>query len=147
GGAHWELDQRGLVGAETFAHAGSTKRRVYTYDGRGVLTSATTGGDVASYSYTASGLPDTISDLVSTRAVHHVSDQLAVDGVTYVWDTAGRVVAKGDWTFTYGPNGQLTRAMRSGRQIDFSYDEGDQRLLKRVDGVPVRANVAGGVLT
>jgi len=39
-------------------------------------------------------------------------------------------------------NGQLTHASRPGLQLDFVYDDGNQRLLKRVDGVPVRADVA-----
>jgi YD repeat-containing protein len=41
------------------------------------------------------------------------------------WDAAGRVISKGAWTFTYGPSGQLARATRPGRQLDFVYDEGD----------------------
>ncbi|MGN6104310.1 MAG: RHS repeat-associated core domain-containing protein [Kofleriaceae bacterium] len=147
GGVHWELDPRGLVAAETYAHDATTHRRSYHYDGRGMLTGATTGADVASYSYTASGLPDRITDQLGTRSVRRAGALQTVDGVTYTWDAAGRVVGKGAWTFEYGPGGQLAHARRPGRQIDFLYDEHDERLLKRVDGVPVRASVAGGVLT
>jgi RHS repeat-associated protein len=57
------------------------------------------------------------------------------------------VIGKGDWTFDYSASGQIRRASRVGRQIDFIYDDDNQRLLKRVDGVPVRAEVAGGILT
>ncbi|MGN6111283.1 MAG: RHS repeat-associated core domain-containing protein, partial [Kofleriaceae bacterium] len=147
GGVHWELDARGLVDAETYAHDATTHRRSYHYDGRGMLTGANTGADVASYSYTASGLPDSITDQLGTRSVRRGGDQLTVDGVVYTWDAAGRVVGKGAWTFEYGPDGQLAHARRPGRQVEFLYDEHNERLLKCVDGVPVRASVAGGVLT
>jgi RHS repeat-associated protein len=147
GGAHWDVDPRGLISAETYVHGATTTRRDYAYDGRGALLRATTSTDVASYTYTTSGLPDTISDLAGARSVHRVGDTLTVGGVTYRWDPAGRVVTKGDWAFEYGASGQIAHARRPGRQIDFVYDDADQRLLKRVDGVPVRAEVAGGILT
>ena len=143
----WDRDARGLIAGETYTQGATLTRRDYGYDGRGALTTATTGGDVARYGYTASGLPDTISDAAGARAVHRSSDRLTVGGVGYTWDALGRVVGDGDWTFSYGASGQLARASRAGRQIDFVYDDNDQRLLKRVDGVPVRASVAGGVLT
>jgi len=147
GGTHWERDPRGLISAETYLHGSTTTRRDYSYDGRGALTRATTGADVANYAYTASGLPDTISDIAGARSVHHVSDRLTVGDDVYAWDAAGRVIGKGEWTFDYGGNGQFTHASRPGRQLDYVYDDGNQRLLKRVDGVPVRADVAGAVLT
>jgi RHS repeat-associated protein len=147
GGVDWERDPRGLIKAEVYTNGTATTRRTYGYDGRGQLTSATAGGDNATYSYTASGLPDTIEDTLGARSVHHSSDTLTVGDVTYTWDAAGRVCGKGAWSFGYGPSGQLTHASRPGRDVDFVYDEADQRILKRVDGVPVRASVAGGVLT
>jgi RHS repeat-associated protein len=147
GGVQWQRDPRGLVAAETYTNGTATTLRSYGYDGRGALTSAVSGGAAASYTYTASGLPDSISDVAGARSVHRTSDSLTVGDVAYTWDAAGRVTGKGDWTFEYGANGQLTHASRTGRQIDFVYDDGNQRLLKKVDGVPVRAEVAGGVLT
>ena len=147
GAVHWERDRRGLVNAETYVNGSTTTRRGYTYDGRRALTSATTPTDVASYTYTASGLPDSISDAAGTRSVHHTSQTLAVGDIAYTWDAAGRVIGKDDWTFDYGPNGQLAHATHPGRRLDFVYDDSNNRLLKRVDGVPVRADVAGGVLT
>lgn len=147
GGVHWDHSTRGLIRDEIYTQNATTSRRDYVYDGRGALTSATMGSDIATYSYTASGLPDTISDTAGSRSVQHTSSQLTVGDVSYTWDAAGRVVAKGEWTFQYGANGQLDHASRSSRDIDFVYDEADQRILKRINGVPVRANVAGGVLT
>ena len=147
GGVRWDRDPRGQVADEIYSLGTTRTRRDYGYDGRGALTSATTGGDVTSYGYTASGLPDTIHDAVSTRAVHRSASQLTVDGTGYTWDAAGRVIGDGAWTFRYGAGGQLRGASRPGRQIDFVYDDTDQRILKLVDGVPVRGNVAGGVVT
>jgi RHS repeat-associated protein len=147
GGVRWDRDPRGLIADEIYTYNATTTRRDYDYDGRGALTTAITGSDAASYSYTASGLPDMIHDAVSTRSVHRSAGQLTVDGNSYTWDAAGRVVSDGHWTFRYGADGQLRSANRPGRQIDFVYDDNDQRLLKRVDGVPVRGNVVGGVLT
>ena len=147
GGVHWDRDPRGLVAGETYDHGTATSRRDYTYDGRSELITATTGGDVASYTYTASGLPDQITDAAGTRSVHRTAGALTVGDVAYTWDASGRVAAKDAWTFGYGPHGQLSHAHRPGRDIDYVYDDGNQRILKRVDGVPVRADVAGGVLT
>jgi RHS repeat-associated protein len=221
GGIHWDRDPRGLVAAETFDRGPTTTRRDYTYDGRGALiraASPTDPADLATYSYTPSGLPSTITDLAGTRTIHPgplgggtttagpasggdaltaslgTSSRLAIGGststrghraiggaqpgdafvatgdrtsnataiaappeddpgpltvgdTTYTFDAAGRVVTKAPWTFTYGASGQLLRASRPGRQLDYTYDDADQRLLKRVDGVPVRADLAGGILT
>jgi RHS repeat-associated protein len=147
GGVHWDRDARGLISDETYSHSATSTRRDYGYDGRGALTTTTTSGEVAQYTYTASGLPDTISDPAGARSVHRTGNQLTAGGVVYSWDSAGRMVGAGDWTYSYGADGQLDGASRPGRQIEFVYDDGDQRLLKRVEGVPVRANVAGGVLT
>jgi RHS repeat-associated protein len=148
GGVQWERDPRGLVAAETYTNATTTTRCDYTYDGRGALLSAAAGAELASYTYTTSGLPDSISDLAGTRSVHHLtSNHVTAGDVAYTWDAAGRVVGKGEWSFDYGANGQLSHASRPGRQLEFVYDDANQRLLKRIDGVPVRADVAGGVLT
>jgi RHS repeat-associated protein len=147
GSMHWDRDPRGLIAVETYVNGATTTRRDYSYDGRGALTRASTATNVASYTYTASGLPDSISDTAGTRTVRHTSETLAVGDASYTWDAAGRVIAKNEWRFDYGANGQLAHASRPGRQIDFVYDDGNNRLLKRVDGAPVRATVAGGVLT
>src|SRR5687767_8725941 len=50
-------------------------------------------------------------------------------------------------TIAYGPSGQFADARRPGRAIDYVYDEGDRCVLKRIDGVPVRAEVAGRILS
>jgi RHS repeat-associated protein len=147
GGTHWDRDPRGLVKAETYDHGTTTTRRDYDYDGRGSMTRSTTGGEILNYDYTASGLPSTITSATGSRSVRRLSRALTVSDTAYTWDANGRVVGKGEWTFEYGANGQLTRASRPGRQIEFVYDDANQRLFKRIDGHPVRANVAGGVLT
>jgi RHS repeat-associated protein len=147
GGVHWERDARGLIASETYSHGAATTLRTYRYDGRGALLRSEAPGATATYTYTASGLPASAIDALGTRTVHRDGATLAVGDVMYGWDAAGRVVARGDWSFTYGPSGQIRRAVRPGRQIDFVYDDDNHRLLKRVNGVPVRADVADGVLT
>lgn len=147
GGVTWERNSRGLIAAETYIRGGNTTRREYGYDGRGAVLRAAVGSDVATYTYTASGLPNSVSDLAGPRVVHRTTQSLMVGNQLYTWDASGRVVGKGEWSLSYGANGQLVHASRPGRSIDFVYDEANRRLLKRVDGVPVRAEVAGGVLT
>jgi RHS repeat-associated protein len=147
GAVHWDRDPRGLIGGETYNHRSTELRRNYVYDGRGALLRATTGSEVARYTYTASGMPNSITDKRGQRTVRRTSNTLTVGALTYVWDTAGRVVGKGDWSLAYGANGQVSHATRTGRRLDFVYDEVGNRLLKLVNGAPVRADVAGGVLT
>ena len=147
GAVHWDRDARGLIRTETVSRGTEDTHRDYTYDGRGQLTRAATGADVASYTYTASGLPDTIDDPVAARAAPRFAGKAGPGDPGDRRDSAGRVIGKGEWTFSYGANGQISRATRAGRQIDFVYDETNQRLLKRVDGAAVRAEVAGGVVT
>jgi RHS repeat-associated protein len=147
GGVRWDRDARGLVATETYTQDASQTQRDYSYDGRGALTRSAATNDIATYTYTASGLPDTVSDAVGSRSVHRAGSTLAVGDVTYTWDAAGRVSGKGHWSFRYGASGQISRASQPGRDIDYVYDEADHRLLKRVNGTPVRAEVAGGVLT
>jgi RHS repeat-associated protein len=92
-------------------------------------------------------MPQTISDARGARTVRRTGRTLWVGDVRYTWDAAGRLVGKGEWTYAYGASGQLETAQRPGRTVTYVYDETGARLLKRVDGVPVRAEVAGGVLT
>ena len=147
GGVHWTLDPRGLVATETYDHGATTTRRDYSYDARGSLTQATTGDQIASYAYRPSGLIESIRDAAGSRSLRRSPGAISGDAGPYTWDRAGRVIGKDGWSFEYGGNGQIARATRPGRVIDYAYDEGDSRLLKRVDGVPVRAEVASGVLT
>jgi RHS repeat-associated protein len=147
GGVHWERDARGLIASETYSTGATTTQRTYGYDGRGALILSTTPQATATYSYAPSGLPDSITDALGTRTVRRDGATLAVGDVVYAWDTAGRVIAKDGWSFRYGPSGQISHAERAGRQIDYVYDDENHRLLKRVDGVPVRADAADGVLT
>jgi RHS repeat-associated protein len=143
GSLHIDLDSRGHIVAETYTHGDGETRRDYTYDGRGELTRAATHSETIAYGYTASGVLDSVDNGAGARS----GDPKRALFAGYTRDAAGRVTGKGAWTFDYGGNGQLVRARRTGRLIDFVYDDANRRLLKRVDGVPVRADVAGGVLT
>jgi RHS repeat-associated protein len=147
GSVHWQRNERGLIASESYALGATSTENTYSYDARGTLTQATNGDDRLSYSYQASGLLATVSDGAGTRSVARPANRLVLDGGTYLWDSSGRLARKGDWTFDYGASGELIHASRVGRQLDFVYDESGNRLLKKIDGTPVRANVAGGVLT
>lgn len=146
GGVRWQLDPRGLVASETFTQAGPPVRRDYAYDGRRQLVAAAVGGTTSSYSYTASGLPATVQDELGARVVHRSGRTQWIGELLYTWDAAGRLIGKGEWSFSYGPSGQLETAQRPGRTVSYVYDEAGARLLKRVDGAPVRAEVGGGIL-
>jgi len=145
--SRWSLDARGLIASESVERDGSNEARSYGYDARGFLT-AVDGPDVSDrYTYTASGLPQTIEDAAGARTVHKSGSELVVGGTTYRWDAAGRVVTRGDLTLHYGPDGEIDRATRPGREVGYVYDESGMRVLKLVDGAPAMAWLAGGVLT
>ena len=146
-GVHWDRDERGLVEGETYTAHGAATTRSYGYDPRGTLISAQSAAELATYSYTASGLPASATDSTGSRTVHRTGDHLMVGGVSYAWDAVGRVIQRGAWSYRYGASGELVHASGPGRELDFAYDETNQRVLKRVGGVPVRAEVGGGVVT
>ena len=148
GGVAWRLDNRGKIAAETFTAAGNPDQRDYSYDARGFLVGAHDDAGTASYSYDHSGLPDAVTDVAGPRNVHRQGATLDVGGVTYRWDSLGRVVQKGDLALEYGANGELERAHRAGGpMITYVSDEAGARVLKLVDGVPALAYVGAGVLT
>jgi len=152
GGVEWDVDQRGLIAGETFSAglAGQVRanQRRYGYDARGFLVDATDDVDHARYSYSASGLPQTVEDVSGARTVQRQgATTLDVGGEVYRWDDAGRVVQRGQLQLGYGPGGQLEVASRPGRVARYYYDDAGQRVLKTVDGAPAAAYVGGGVLT
>jgi RHS repeat-associated protein len=131
-GLDWDLDERGLVHRETYQNAGARTVRDILHDARGWLARAS----AIDYAYGASGLLHAIG----------ADADLTVGGVRHRWDSAGRLIQKGDLTLGYGPSGELASAQRGGRQIAYVHDERGQRLLKRVNGQVVSARVAGGLL-
>jgi RHS repeat-associated protein len=134
----WQRDQRGRTAVENVTIGGQAHARTFGYDPAGRLLSsgAASPGDDSSYSYTPSGLPAQINDVAGARTVHRTGSELLVAGQRYRWDSAGRVVAKGDLALEYGPSGQLAVARRPGREVRFVHDEQDRRVLKLVDGAP-----------
>jgi RHS repeat-associated protein len=154
----WSLDARGHVASEVLAGAVAASTRSYSYSSRGELLDAFESKDdgqggapvralIARHAYVASGLLDTVEDLLGFRHVRPDGTTGAAGGVSYEWDAQGRVVRRGDTRLEYGPDGELLFAHRPGRVVRYDHDETGHRVLKSVDGVPVRADVAGGVLT
>lgn len=157
GGADYELtiepvfNSRGLVEREeiAFAHADDegVYDRSYTYDGRRYLVGMQSPLGNASYTYDDLGLLTHIEDQQGARDVSRTNEGFSVGSATYALDKLGRVIARGDVTFAYGPDGQLESATRGTHVFTFAYDEQGHRVLKRADGVIVEGYAFGGVLT
>ena len=146
-GMEWGYDQRGLVGHETISVADQSWLRTYDHDARGFLTGADDDGQHSSYSYTAAGLLDRITDSNGARNVFRGdATTLSAGGITYTYDSSGRVVARGGAAFTYGPDGQLSTAQVGDRTLTYAYDADGNRLVKYENGAPVAAYL-GGYLT
>ncbi len=144
----WSYDTRGLGNEEDTTLGAVSHKRRYTRDVRGFLTAVDEDGHAtAAYSYTASGLPSTTSDVLGARTVHHTGSDLDVGTVHYKWDALGRVVQRGDTAIEYGPDGQLAAAHRPGRELGYRYDQTGARVLELVNGTPTLGWAFGGTLT
>ncbi|HTE55051.1 MAG TPA: RHS repeat-associated core domain-containing protein [Kofleriaceae bacterium] len=147
-GVEWNLDHRGLVASEGITLADQSWLRTYDYDARGFLTGSEDPAQLATYSYTRQGQLDRIEDDRGSRAVFRGTRATAtVAGIPYRYDSSGRVIARGDTTFDYGPDGHLSAAHVGSRTLTYDYDADGNRLLKREAGVPVAAYLGGGYLT
>jgi RHS repeat-associated protein len=146
GGVTWHLDRRGRVAGESFTDGHDARERTYAYDARGQLVSSDDATGAARFGYSATGLPTSTSDSEGTRDVSLRVNGPGASGVAYTPDALVRVTRRGSSTFTYASDGQLAIARDGRRELRYAYDENGQRLLKRVDGTPTRAWVAGGLL-
>jgi RHS repeat-associated protein len=146
-GVEWTFDARAQIASEDVAFASDYVRREYSYDVRGFLVSATEGEQIARYAYDSAGLPTRAEDRAGDRDLVRDSGTLVTDAAEYRYDQLGRVVSKDDLKMTYGPDGQLRRAVRGDDEFSFFYDEQGARVLKKKNGRPVAAYVGGGYLT
>jgi len=147
-GASWTFNNRGLIDGETLSLASTTWSRQYSYDPRGFLSRSQDHEQDSIYTYRPNGLPDQITDLKQTRTVFRgTARTLSVAGTQYVYDASGRVTARGDARFSYGPDGQLAQAELGGRTVTYRYDASGNRLLKLEAGAPVAGFLGGGYLT
>ena len=125
----WERDADDHVQQETLELAGQSQTRAYSYNDRRFLSSWSEPAGAHAYGYSSPGVRET-----------------PAAGASY--DAAGRLSALGGRAYSYGADGQLQSVVdAAGRRIDYTYDEAGQRLLKRVDGVPVRGYVGDDILT
>jgi RHS repeat-associated protein len=146
--ASWNRDQRGLIADEKLTQRGTARTSTFGYDARGTLRNSTGDLGATSYDYTPSGLPTTVEDALGARNVRLVTAGTStIGGVVHRWDALGRLVQRGAIVMSYGADGQVVSVRRALREATYAYDDAGQRLLKRVDGQPERAFVAGGVLT
>lgn len=122
--------------------SGSTVSR--TYDGDGQVTSSTTGGYTASYSYYADGTLESAtedapavystSSGATTVAVASGSNQItslsgAASG-SYQYDAAGDLLSDGTRTFTYDDGGRLASATDGGTTTTYRYNALGERIEK-----------------
>ena len=95
------------------------------------------------YAFAPSGLPIVADGGSITRT----PGVWIVVGERYLLDSFGRVTARGDRTFTYGPDGQIASATSSTGTVTYTYDETGHRLYKSRGGSPIAAYLDEGVLT
>lgn len=124
----WERDNADNIAQEQLAFGPTQEERRYTYDARSFLQSWGASGTKHVFDYDDNGV-----------RVSRGTEPL-------VWDDEGRLSRRGGKTFGYNAAGQVATVRGHGRQVDYLYDEAGQRILKRVDGVPVLAFVDGDVL-
>ncbi|WP_163996153.1 RHS repeat-associated core domain-containing protein [Pyxidicoccus caerfyrddinensis] len=141
----WKLNNRGLTGSEVSHFGGTTLARQYGYSAQGFLTSAQDAQHAYAYGFDATGLPTSITDASGTRAVTLGGNTLIAGGVTYTLDGLGRTVSRDDLTLTYGPDGQVSTALKGANLWSFLYDEDGERILKRdASGAPLAAYLKDG---
>ncbi|HTE51614.1 MAG TPA: RHS repeat-associated core domain-containing protein [Kofleriaceae bacterium] len=147
-GIDWNLDNRGFIADEAISLSDQSWLRTYDYDPRGFLVGAEDPAQRSTYSYTRQGQPDRIEDGRGARAVFRGNrNATTVADIPYHYDASGRVIARGDATYGYGPDGHLSLAQVGARTLVYHYDADGNRLLKVEAGVPVAAYLAGGYLT
>jgi RHS repeat-associated protein len=147
-GVDWSLDDRNLVSRETMTVGDESWNRAYQYNSRGFLERSQDVDELATYTYTAAGLPDQIADNKGSRTVFRgTARTITVAGVQYTYDASGRVIARGSAAFAYGPDGNLAVAQLGARTLAYRYDADGNRILKLENGAPVAAYLRGGYLT
>jgi RHS repeat-associated protein len=147
-GVQWTFNNRGFIADEAIDLSDQSWLRSYAYDSRGYLDRAEDAEHLSTYTYTSAGLPNQIADERGTRTVFRGSSRtIDVGDIPYVYDASGRVTARGDATFTYGPDGNLFAANQGARTLVYHYDADGNRLLKYENGVPVAAYLGGAHLT
>ncbi|WP_434384214.1 RHS repeat-associated core domain-containing protein [Melittangium boletus] len=140
----WRFNARGLIGTENLSLGGVSHARVHTYSPQGFLASSGDAQNTYAYEYAASGLPSRIEENGVSRVLAQPVADLTAGNTTYTFDALGRTTSRDDLTFTYGPNGHLSRATRGAHFWDYLYDEAGERIFKSQGGVPVAAYLEGG---
>ncbi|MBJ7330377.1 MAG: hypothetical protein JHC95_10795 [Solirubrobacteraceae bacterium] len=109
-------DKAGRITQRVEKLGGSTITWVNTYDDDGQLRKTTRNGQaIGAWDYDADG------NRTSGGATYD-EDGVQTGGMGVTSDANGNVVTRGGWTFTYGPSGNLLRAVGSGKTIDYTYD-------------------------
>ncbi|MBE3013090.1 DNRLRE domain-containing protein [Microbispora sp. NEAU-D428] len=100
----------------------------YAWDGVGNLTSLTSNGQTATYTYSPPGASAVRPDAVTSITRPNGTD-------SYGYDNAGQMTSRTidgkQSTFTYDELGELTKAVVDGQTTDNVYDADGQRLIRR----------------
>jgi len=123
---------------EAFVHEGhATLDQTFGYDALGRVTSFIAGTSTESYAYDLSGNrtsrsigANTYANAVSTTSNRLSTTTGPLPAKSNVFDNAGNLLSDGTVTYTYGDNGRLVRAARSGVTTDYLYNGLGQRVLK-----------------
>jgi RHS repeat-associated protein len=140
------MNARGLVDEEDFQVGATTVGRQYSYSAQRFLVSAADAQHSYGYGFDSFGLPTSMAADGASTSIVQSGATLTAGTTVSQFDDLGRMVARGDSTFTYGPDGQLATAQTSGSSWSFVYDENGQRLAKLSGGVPKAAYVDEGFL-
>ena len=152
---HVARDGIGRITEKVETVNGTTSTRRYTYNLAGHLTEVRDENDtlIASYSYDANG----------NRLSYHGP----LGNATGTYDSQDRLVTYGEGIYTYSDNGDLIQVsngletttfavdgfgnlngvtLPDGRRIDYLVDSANHRMVKKIDGIRVRAFLyAGGI--
>ena len=140
------MNTRGLVDHEDFQAGATAVGRQYSYSSQRFLVSAVDGQHSYGYGFDSFGLPiSTATDGVTT-SIAQAGGTLTVGSSVIQFDDLGRVVSRGNRTFTYGPDSQVATAQTGGASWSFLYDENGQRRVKLSGAVGLAAYVDDGYI-
>jgi RHS repeat-associated protein len=127
----YRYDAAGELASEHDAAKGSTS---YTYDGAGRLRDVVHDGTLEEhFRYDET---DNITESVDGAWEYSGNVLVKRGAVAYEWDAEGRLARRrgpgGEWTYEWAGDRMAAARASDGRELDFVYDPGTRRMLKRL---------------